>query len=170
MTLTRRQFALNGLGWLAAASATSAAAPALAAGATEPVLQVAYGAGLQSRRSFAIADLCAVGRVSIETSTLWTSGVQPFTGVRLQALLAHLDAPGSHVEARALNDYSVTIPLDEASSAGAILAFEIGGKTIPRRGKGPLWIVYPYDSSSSFRSETVYARSIWQLNRLNIFG
>jgi hypothetical protein len=34
------------------------------------------------------------------------------------------------------------------------------------RDKGPLWIIYPYDSKSDFRTEVVYSRSIWQRDRL----
>ena len=36
------------------------------------------------------------------------------------------------------------------------------------REKGPLWIVYPYDSNIAFQTETIYARSIWQLDRISI--
>jgi hypothetical protein len=36
------------------------------------------------------------------------------------------------------------------------------------RDKGPLWLVYPYDSAAKYQSEVVFSRSIWQLNRLEI--
>jgi hypothetical protein len=31
-----------------------------------------------------------------------------------------------------------------------------------------LWIVYPYDRSPDYQSETIYARSIWQLRRIHL--
>jgi hypothetical protein len=34
------------------------------------------------------------------------------------------------------------------------------------REKGPLWVIYPYDSDPAYRTEETYSRSIWQLNRL----
>ena len=34
------------------------------------------------------------------------------------------------------------------------------------RDKGPLWVIYPFDDDPRYRSETVYFRSIWQLNRI----
>jgi hypothetical protein len=34
------------------------------------------------------------------------------------------------------------------------------------RNKGPLWLVYPYDSNVALQTEAVYARSIWQLVRI----
>jgi hypothetical protein len=40
------------------------------------------------------------------------------------------------------------------------------GKTMSVRDKGPLWIIYPYDSSADYRTEVVYSRSIWQLDRI----
>jgi len=36
------------------------------------------------------------------------------------------------------------------------------------REKGPLWVIYPYDSDAKFRTEVIYSRSIWQLDRLAI--
>jgi hypothetical protein len=35
------------------------------------------------------------------------------------------------------------------------------------RDKGPLWVIYPYDSDD-YRSEVIYSRSIWQLDRLEV--
>ena len=50
----------------------------------------------------------------------------------------------------------------------ALLAFERNGKPMSVREKGPLWIVYPYDSDAKFQSEVYYSRSIWQLDRLAV--
>ena len=36
------------------------------------------------------------------------------------------------------------------------------------RDKGPLWIVYPFDSNPSYSTEVTYARSIWQLDRIEV--
>ena len=36
------------------------------------------------------------------------------------------------------------------------------------RAQGPLWIVYPYDAAEAYRTKVIYARSIWQLDRLHI--
>jgi hypothetical protein len=34
------------------------------------------------------------------------------------------------------------------------------------RDKGPLWLVYPYDSVSAYQTEVIYARSIWQVKQM----
>jgi hypothetical protein len=36
------------------------------------------------------------------------------------------------------------------------------------REKGPLWIIYPFDSSPEYQTELTYSRSIWQLNRIEV--
>ena len=39
---------------------------------------------------------------------------------------------------------------------------------MPIRDKGPLFIVYPFDSQSLLRSERYYSRSAWQLRTLDV--
>ena len=138
------------------------------ADASEPgtVLSVTDGSG--AVHIFDLQALRDIGIESIVTSTIWTEGVHEFTGVPLVALLGHLDISGGEIEAFAINDYSVTIPVSDAQPGGPILAFEQDGDPIPRRRKGPLWIIYPFDSAPEYRTETIYSRSIWQLNRLVI--
>lgn len=133
-----------------------------------PVLEVTAEQVPDQTYSLSIQDLRDIAVQDIVTSTIWTEGVHEFSGVPLYALLQHLDVTGSTIQAVALNDYAVSIPLSDARTGGPIVAFAIDGQPIPRREKGPLWIIYPFDQSSEYRTETVYSRSIWQLNRLNI--
>ena len=70
------------------------------------------------------------------------------------------------ISAVAINDYSVDIPVSDAEEGGPIIAYAMDGQPMSRRDKGPLWVIYPYSSSSKFRSEVIYSRSIWQLDRI----
>ncbi|MES2967755.1 MAG: molybdopterin-dependent oxidoreductase [Pseudomonadota bacterium] len=115
---------------------------------------------------FDLAALQAMPVVTFDTSTTWTEGVKTFTGVPLKSLLEAVGATGGEVQATALNNYSVRIPIDSLTDTAPIVAYHIDGETFSRRDKGPLWIVYPYDSSANFQNELVYGRSIWQLERL----
>ena len=133
-----------------------------------PVLEITAAHVPNKTFTLSVQDLRDIAVHNIVTSTIWTQGVHEFTGVPLYALLQHLDVTGSTIQAIALNDYAVTIPLSDARMGGPIVAFAIDGQPIPRREKGPLWIIYPFDQSPEYRTETVYSRSIWQLNRLNI--
>ncbi|PCJ10203.1 MAG: oxidoreductase [Rhodobacteraceae bacterium] len=142
------------------------------AGATDasstPVLEVTGGQVPDQIFSLSVQDLRDIAVKNIVTSTIWTQGVHEFSGVPLYTLLQHLQVTGTTIQAIALNDYAVTIPLSDVRIGGPIVAFAIDGQPIPRREKGPLWIIYPFDQSPEYRTETVYSRSIWQLNRLNI--
>ena len=49
-----------------------------------------------------------------------------------------------------------------------IVAHKINGQPIPIRTKGPLFIVYPFDSKPELKSTTYYGRSAWQLKSMHI--
>jgi hypothetical protein len=117
---------------------------------------------------FDLAMLRELPVTSFQTETIWTSGPQEFTGVSLHVLLSALGADGSALRSVAINDYEVHIPTSDAQKGGPILAYELNGAPMSVRNKGPLWIVYPYDSDPRFRTEVVYSRSIWQLDQIEI--
>ena len=104
--------------------------------------------------------------VTIETTTIWTDGVQTFTGVPLDRLMDVVGATGTSVDATAINDYSVAIPASDWVDGGPIVAFLNNGEPMSVRDKGPLWIVWPFDDNPAFQTETIYSRSIWQLDRI----
>jgi hypothetical protein len=120
------------------------------------------------KMDFALKALEALPKTSFATTTPWTTGVVAFTGVELKDLLAAIGARGRTLHCIALNDYAVDIPVADAVKGGPIVAYLSDGKPMSVRQKGPLWIVYPYDATSEYRSETVYARSIWQLIRIDV--
>ena len=115
---------------------------------------------------FDLAMLEELPSVEFTTNTIWTEGPQTFKGVQLKDFLEIVGARGEVLEALAINDYAINIPAEDAVEGGAILAYMLNGSYMPRREKGPLWVVYPYDSNIDYRSETTYSRSIWQLDRL----
>jgi hypothetical protein len=104
--------------------------------------------------------------VEFTTTTIWTDGPQSFSGVPLAALLAHLGIEDGTLRAIAANDYAVEIPVSSITDAAPILAFTQNGAPMSRRDRGPIWLVYPYDSDPVFRTEVIYSRSIWQLDRI----
>ncbi|MEQ8877090.1 MAG: oxidoreductase [Phycisphaerales bacterium] len=158
-----------------AAAAGLLAGPALAEPLAAPqgdvVLTVSGAIGetnTDETASFDMDMLKAMPATTFETTTLWTDGKKAFAGVALADILDRLDATGSTVIASAINDYSIEIPVESVTPSAPIVAYELDGALMSRRQKGPLWIVYPYDSDAAFRTEVIYARSIWQLDRLEI--
>ncbi|WP_146589334.1 molybdopterin-dependent oxidoreductase [Puniceibacterium confluentis] len=117
---------------------------------------------------FDLAMLRQIGVTAFETATIWNDGRQRFEGVTLAALLAELGVRDGTLNAQAVNNYSIEIPVDEAVPGGPLIAWSRNGKSMSLRDKGPLWLVYPYDTDPAYQSEVTFARSVWQLNRIDV--
>lgn len=123
---------------------------------------------VQDTAQFDLEMLKAMTVTTVTTTTIWTEGEQVFEGVPLAALLVAVGAEGTTVLASAINDYTVEIPVDSITEDVPIVAFSQNGEEMSRRQKGPLWIIYPYDSDPEYQTEVVYSRSIWQLDRIEL--
>jgi len=117
---------------------------------------------------FDLEMLEALDATTFETSTIWTEGEHSFLGVSLAVLADWLGLEGDRLRATAINDYAIEIPLTDAVEGGPIVAYRMDGDIMSVRDKGPLWIIYPYDSNADYRTEVVYSRSIWQLDRIKV--
>lgn len=117
---------------------------------------------------FDIEMLRALPQAELVTGTPWTARPQEFRGVPLLDLLQRLGVTSGTVVVHAINDFIGTVPLDDPRNAKALVAYEIDGTEIPIRGKGPLWLIYPFDSDTRLQTEVIYARSVWQLYRIEL--
>lgn len=107
-------------------------------------------------------------QVSFTTQTPWDAKPLKFTGPRLKDVLALVKGSGTSLVAVALNDYKITIPVSDLDEHGVLLAHQIDDADIPVRTKGPLFIVYPFDSKPELKAAKFYERSIWQLKALEL--
>ena len=105
---------------------------------------------------------------SFTTQTPWYPNAVTFTGPLLRDVLAAVGAKGTKITAVALNDYKTEIPLEDATRHDVIVARLMNNRPMPVREKGPLFIVYPFDTKAELRSELYYNRAAWQLNALRI--
>ncbi len=112
------------------------------------------------------AMLEKLGMESFTTTTPWFTGPVEFEGVRLDELLEMVGADGTEIQAIALNDYKVTVPMEDFAKYNVLLALKRDGEYMPVRDKGPLFIVYPYDEFDELQAQTFYSRSAWQLKEL----
>jgi len=168
LTFLRRAVAAVTLA-LTFASAPFAAAEGLDQPTGEVLLTVSGDIAVTNGDGVARFDramLEALDPVTFTTSTIWTDGAQAFTGVPLHVLLDALEIGDATLSATAINDYAVEIPTSDAVEGGPIIAYLNNGTPMSVRDKGPLWIVYPYDSNDAYQTETIYSRSIWQLDRI----
>lgn len=136
--------------------------------ADTPVLTVRADKIAQGVAEFDLSALDALPQQSFRTSTVWTEAEQEFSGPSLKAVLESLGVSGATIHARALNDYVIEIPFDSLEDGAPIITTRIDGEEFSRREKGPLWIMYPFDSDDRFQTESTYGRSIWQLSELSV--
>lgn len=117
---------------------------------------------------FDIASLEKLGVISFQTTSPWFNGRTTFTGISMQKLMDYVGAKGSVLKVTALNDYTSVIPLSDFKKYNVILALKINGEYMRIRDKGPLFIVYPYDSIPELNNQVYYSRSAWQVSRMSI--
>ncbi|MBU4530132.1 MAG: oxidoreductase [Hoeflea sp.] len=113
-------------------------------------------------------DLEAVGSATIKTRTPWHDRKVTFEGVPLQVLLEKFGATGDTLSVVALNNYRSEMPVGDISKYGVILAMKQDGAYMPISDKGPLFIVYPFDSDEALDNEVYYARSAWQVRSITV--
>ena len=118
--------------------------------------------------TFDMAMLRALPQKTFSTLTPWDKKPIAFTGPLLRDVLAAAKAKGTRIKAFALNDYQTVIPVEDAQKFDVIVAHKMNGQDIPVRTKGPLFIVYPYDTQEALRSSVYYERSAWQLKWMTI--
>jgi hypothetical protein len=120
------------------------------------------------RADFDMEMLAALPQHSFSTSNPWYKESKKFTGPLLRDVLAVAGAQGSLLKAVALNDFKVEIPLADTRQFPVVLARLMDDKPMPIREKGPLFIIYPFDTHTELHSARYYSRSAWQLRSLEV--
>lgn len=115
-----------------------------------------------------LAMLRALPAHVLHTTTAVTDGVRRFDGFLLRDVLGLVGARGTHVEALALNNYRVDIPVADFHDYDVLLATHMDGERLLPSGKGPLWIVYPRDQWRQLQDIRYDYRWVWQLQRLTV--
>lgn len=112
------------------------------------------------------AMLESLGMTTIETHTPWYDQTARFEGPLMTRILDYVGAYGDRVMALALNDYATEIPISDFTRFGTIMAMKRDDVYLNVREKGPLFVVYPYDSDSELKQQKYYGRSAWQVAQL----
>ncbi len=135
-----------------------------------PVILTVTGAisktNAPGRAEFDQAMLEALGADAVRTSTEWTKGQPLFEGVRFSKVLDAVGAQGTTVLARALNDYSGEIAIDDLNKYPVLLAWRLDGAPLAP-DKAPIWIIYPRDDYPALneRDDLLWA---WQLASIDV--
>jgi len=118
--------------------------------------------------AFDMAMLEAVTQHSFTSKTPWFQQPRKFTGPLLRDLLALVGAHGHTLRVAALNDYRIDVPADDSRRFDVMLARLIDERPIAVRDKGPLFMIYPFDSYPALRNALYYSRSVWQLKTIDV--
>ena len=149
----------------------AAYAASLAMPTERPILTISGKISVTNKDNTAQFDrpmLESLGMVAIETTTPWHEGKVKFEGIPVDKLMKQVGATGDRVVVTALNDYTTEIPMEDFAKYKVILAIKRNGEYMPVRDKGPLFIIYPYDSDPELKSQTYYARSAWQVAKIDV--
>ena len=165
--MLNRCLALMGLALLTSHKALAA----LPAPSGKKILSIAGRIGAPNQGANAVFDmpmLESLGLISLRTSTPWFTGEVVFEGVLMTTLMDVIGASGDKLMVFALNDYTTEIPMADFAKYKPILAVKRDGRYMPVSDKGPLFIVYPFDTSAELRSQKFYSRSAWQIARMEV--
>ncbi|MGD9614305.1 MAG: molybdopterin-dependent oxidoreductase [Alphaproteobacteria bacterium] len=152
-------------------AACSAGAETLRLPTGKPILTVTGKIAVTNDRGKAVFDrqmIEALGETSFSTATPWYDGPHKFEGVPLAKLLDTVGSSGDRLVVTALNDYVTEIPVADARKFGVILALKRDGQYMPVSDKGPIFIIYPFDSNSELKAQVYYKRSAWQVSRIEV--
>lgn len=173
MLLTRRSVAGGLIAAVTGLPRRAAAAnlPPLPLPTGKPILTISGAITVHNRGDKAVFDrpmIEALGWSSFRTRTPWYDTTVQFEGVLMQKLLQEVGATGKTVVVTALNDYTTQIPIADFSRFGVLLALKRNGAYMPISDKGPLFIVYPFDSDPDLQRQTYYSRSAWQVAEMQV--
>jgi hypothetical protein len=149
-----------------AASAEDLAAP------TDSVILTVTGAigntNAPGAAQFDLAMLEALPGQETTTATPWYDGAQSFSGPLGRALLASVGATGDTLVVTAINDYVTEIPVADFETWPVIFATRHNGEVMSVREKGPIFVIYPFDSDQALNTEVYYGRSAWQVKSIEV--
>lgn len=113
------------------------------------------------------ADMAALEQREIRTSTPWTEGVHTFSGPPIGALAALGPEGARRATFIALNSFLETLPVEDWTEHGAILAMKRNGARMDIREHGPYWVMFPIDSDpDTLNTQRYHARMVWQVKEV----
>jgi hypothetical protein len=146
------------------------AATALPAAVSDPVFTVGGKIKTHNQGNLAVFDmkgLDSLPQTGFTTKTPWTPEAR-FDGVLLSTLMNRVGAFGKTAVSYALNDFVTEIPLQNLTDDGPLLATKMNGATMPVQKFGPIFVVYRFDTHPEWSNNSIYARCIWQLQKMVI--
>ncbi|MGL4601066.1 MAG: molybdopterin-dependent oxidoreductase [Plesiomonas sp.] len=137
----------------------------------EPILTISGNISEKNQGETAVFDeqlLDSLPQHKITTLTPWYEGEKTFEGPLIKDVLALVKPNGKNITFVALNDYESTIPTSDIDKYDVILARKINGKVLSVRDKGPLFVIYPFNTNPELKTKLYYSRCAWQVDSIKI--
>jgi hypothetical protein len=105
---------------------------------------------------------------TFKTKTPWYPEARAFTGPLMSDLLKISGAKGKKLKLIAMDDYITEVPISDMEEFGVIMATKMDGERLDITDKGPLFLIYPFDSKKELKSVKYYERAVWQIKEIKI--
>lgn len=115
-----------------------------------------------------LAMLEAVPGRSMTSRTPWMDGETTFEGPFLRSVLEMVGAHGKLLAITAFNGYAADVPIEDAADYDTILATKMNGKHMSVRDKGPVFLMYPFDTNDELYNEKFFSRCVWQIMQIEV--
>lgn len=119
---------------------------------------------------YTLSQLQALPQKEMAILHPWSRQFHTYKGPDLSALLQTLFS-GERIKTiylQALNGFSVAANWQELAPYHPILAWSEDEKVMSRRGKGPLWLMLPYDTLSELQQAEFLHYMTWQLSHITV--
>lgn len=132
----------------------------------QDILTVSNG---EETKSYTFEDLLAFEQEIVETTNDYVDELATFQGPSLQSLLEDSDIDrDAELKMSAINDFTISVPAEDAFLYGVILALLRDGEQMSVRDKGPIWVIYPMDDNPELRDDMYNGRLVWQLKSIAV--
>ncbi|WP_386684837.1 hypothetical protein [Loktanella sp. R86503] len=132
----------------------------------QDILTVTNG---EETKSYKFEDLLAFEQETVETTNDYVDELTTFQGPSLQSLLEASDIDrDAEIQLSAINDFTISVPAEDAFLYGVILALLRDGEEMSVRDKGPIWVIYPMDDNPELRDDLYNGRLVWQLKSIAV--
>lgn len=106
---------------------------------------------------------------SFTTQLPWFEETKAFSGVKVSELLKYYKLDSAlAVSFIALNDYAASSTVKDILTYDPIIAYQMDGKYMKIRNKGPFWLVFDLDSNPEINNPTYYSQMVWQIDEIVI--
>lgn len=118
-------------------------------------------------KTYSDSDFSSMPQATINTELPWLEGNNEFTGVSVEDFFSQTSTPIPElITFIALNDYKVSIRLEDIQRYRPIIANRKNGEKMSIRDKGPFWVIFPLSEYPEIDNTDYHSMMIWQLKEV----